>query len=61
MKIEVDKAKTDLNVNLSPLTCVKEVMSFHGRVFYYHSIKDFSKIVKPLTDPLAKDVPYHFP
>ena len=30
--IEVDKAKTDLIVNFSPPTCVKEIRSFLGHV-----------------------------
>jgi len=48
--IEVDEANTDLIVNLPPPTCMKEVMSFLGHVsFCRHFIKDFSKIVKPLT------------
>jgi len=59
--IKVDKAKTDLIVNLSPPTCVKEVRSFLGHAsFYLHFIKDFSKITKPLSNLLAKDVPFHF-
>ena len=59
--IEVDKAKTDLIINLPPLTYVKEVRSFLGHAdFYCHFIKDFSKIVKLLSNPLAKDVPFHF-
>jgi len=59
--IEVDKAKTDLIVNLPPPTCVKEVRSFLGHVgFCRNFIKNFSKIAKPLTTLLAKDVPFHF-
>ena len=59
--IEVDKAKTNLIVNLPPPTCVKEVRSFLGHVgFYRRFIKDFSKIAKPLSNLLAKDVPFHF-
>jgi len=59
--IEVDKAKTDLIVNLPPPTCVKEVQPFLGHVgFYRRFIKDFSKIVKSLSNLPAKDVPFHF-
>ena len=59
--IEVDKAKTDLIINLPPPTCVKEVRSFLGHAgFYRRFIKDFSKIAKPLSNLLAKDVPFHF-
>jgi len=59
--IKVDKAKTDLIVNLPP-TCVKEVRSFLGRAgLYRRFIKDFSKIAKPLSKLLTKDVSFHFP
>ena len=47
--IEVDKAKTDLIINLLPPTCVKEARSFLRCTGFYHRfIKDFSKIAKPL-------------
>ena len=60
-KIKVDKAKTDLIVNLPAPTCAREVRSFLGHVgFYRRFIKDFSKIVKPLSNLLAIDVPFHF-
>ena len=43
--IKVDKAKTDLIVNLSPPTCVKEIWSFVRYAGFYHRfIKDFSKL-----------------
>ena len=59
--IEVDKAKTNLIVNLPPPTSVKAVRSFLGHAgFYREFIKDFSRIAKPLTNLLAKDVPFHF-
>jgi len=58
--IEVDKAKTDLIVNLPPPTCVKEVRSFLGHTgFYNRFIRDFCKIARPLTNLLAKEVPFH--
>ena len=59
--IEVNKAKTDLIINLPPPTCVKEVRSFLGHAgFYRRFIKNFSKIAKPLSNLLAKDVPFYF-
>jgi len=59
--IEVDKAKTDLIINLPPPTCVKEVCSFLGHdSFYRRFIKDFRKIAKSLSNLLAKDAPFHF-
>jgi len=59
--IKVDKAKTDLIVNLPPPTCVKEVRSFLEHAGFYHCfIRDFNKIVKPLSNMLAKDVPFNF-
>jgi len=59
--IEVDKAKIDLIVYLPPPTCVKDVRSFLGYTgFYRRFIRDFGKIVKPLTNLLAKEVPFHF-
>jgi len=59
--IEVDKAKTNLIVNLPPPTNIKAIRSFLGHTgFYRWFIKDFSKIAKPLTSLLAKDVPFHF-
>jgi len=60
--IAVDKAKVEVieKLSLSP-TAVKGVRSFLGHVsFYRRFIKDFSKITKPLTQLLVKDVPYKF-
>ena len=40
---------------------MKEVRSFFGHAgFYRQFIKDFSKIAKPLTNLLAKDVLFRF-
>jgi len=59
--IEVDKDKTDLIIDVLPPTCVKEVRSFLRHAgFYCRFIGDFSKIVKPLTNLLAEEVPFHF-
>jgi len=60
-EIEVDKATTNLIVNLSPPTSVKATRSFLGHAsFYRRFIKDFSRIAEPLTNLLAKDVPFRF-
>ena len=59
--IEVDKVKTDLIINLLPPTIVKEVWSFLKHAGFCRCfIKDFSKIAKPLSTLLAKDVPFYF-
>jgi len=58
--IEVDKAKTGLIVHLPSPTYVKEMRSILGHAdFYRRFIKDFSRIAKPLSNLLAKDVPLH--
>ena len=57
--IEVDKAKVEVIEILPPPTSVKGVKSFLRHVgFYRRFINDFSKIAKPLTHLLIKDV--HF-
>jgi hypothetical protein len=59
--IEVDKAKVETVEQLPPPTDVKSLKSFLGHVgFYRRFIKDFSKITKPLTHLLQKDVPFDF-
>ncbi|XP_075100112.1 uncharacterized protein LOC142176406 [Nicotiana tabacum] len=59
--IEVDKAKIDLIAGLPPPTTVKGIRSFLGHAgFYRRVIKDFSKISKPLTNLLMKDVKFEF-
>jgi len=46
---------------LPPPTSLKGVWSFLIHVsFYLRFIKDFSKITKPLTQLLVKDVPFEF-
>jgi hypothetical protein len=55
--IEVDKAKVETVEQLPPPTDVKSLRSFLGHArFYRRFIKDFSKITKPLTHLLQKDV-----
>ena len=57
MGIEVDKAKFDVIEKLPPSVNVKGVRSFLGHAgFYRRFIKDFSKIAKPLSNLLNKDV-----
>ncbi|KAH1077140.1 hypothetical protein GYH30_052585 [Glycine max] len=59
--IEVDKAKIDVIDKLPPPVNVKGVKSFLGNVgFYKRFIKDFSKIAKPLSNLLNKDVVFLF-
>ena len=59
--IKFDKVKTNLIVNFSLPTYVKDEMFFLGHAgFFHHFIKDFSKIVRPLTNLLAIDVSFHF-
>jgi len=54
---EVDKAKLDVIDKFPPLVNVKGIWSFLGHVgFYRQFIKDFSKIAKPLSNLLNKDV-----
>jgi hypothetical protein len=59
--IEVDKAKVETVEQLPPPTDVKSLRSFLGHAgFYRRFIKDFSKITKPLTHLLQKDVAFDF-
>jgi len=60
-EIEVDKAKIDVIEKLPPPMNVKGVRSFLGHVgFYRQFIKDFSKVTKPLSNLLNKDVAFVF-
>ena len=55
--IEVDRAKIEVIERLPPPTNVKGIRSFLGHAgFYRRFIKDFSKIAKPLTNLLAKEI-----
>jgi len=57
----VDKAKVKIIAKLSIPQCVKDIHSFLGHArFYRRFIRDFSKIARPLTNLLAKDVPFIF-
>ncbi|GKB61845.1 reverse transcriptase domain-containing protein [Tanacetum coccineum] len=56
---EVDEAKIDVISKLSPPTNIKGIRSFLGHAgFYRRFIKDFSKIARPLTKLLEKDIPF---
>ena len=59
--IEVDRAKIEVIEQLPPPVNIKGIQSFLGHVgFYCYFIKDFSHIARPLTNLLAKDVPFKF-
>jgi hypothetical protein len=57
----VDKAKVETVEQLPPPTDVKSLRSFLGHAgFYRRFITDISKITKPLTHLLQKDVAFDF-
>ena len=57
----MDKAKVEVIAKLSPPKSIKDIRSFLGHAgFYRRFIKNFSKIARPLTNLLAKDVPFDF-
>ena len=59
--IEVDRAKIEAIEKLPYPRDIKGIRSFLGHAgFYRRFIKDFSKISKPLTNILQKDVPFYF-
>ncbi|XP_021719923.1 uncharacterized protein LOC110687584 [Chenopodium quinoa] len=59
--IEVDKAKIEVTERLPPPNSVKGVRSFLGHAGFYRRFNmDLSKIARPLTKLLAKDVPFVF-
>ena len=60
-EIEVDKAKVEVIEQLPPPINIRGIRSFFGHAgFYRRFIKDFSHIARPLTNLLAKDVPFEF-
>jgi len=60
-RIEVDKIKIEVIAKLSKTKCIKDVQSFLEHAgFYRRFIKNFSKIARPLTNILTKDVPFIF-
>jgi hypothetical protein len=59
--IEVDRAKIEVIEQLPPPVNIKGIQSFLGHAgFYRWFIKDFSHVARPLTNLLAKDVPFEF-
>ena len=59
--IEVDRAKIEVMTGLPAPTNVKDVRSFLGHAgFYRRFIQDFSKIARPLTSLLCKEVKFDF-
>ena len=57
--IQVDRAKVDLISRLPMPSSIRDIRSFLGHVdFYRRFIPDFSKIARPLTTLLSKDVPF---
>ena len=57
--IGVDKAKVEVIAKLPPPKSIKDIRSFLGYAgFYRRFIKNFNKIARPLTNLLAKDVPF---
>ena len=59
--IEVDKVKIDVITKLLVPKHVKDIWFFvRDTRFYRRFIKDFSKIARPLTNLLFKDVPFTF-
>jgi hypothetical protein len=59
--IEVDRAKVEAIEKMPCPKDVKGIRSILGHAsFYRRFIKDFSKILKPLTNLLQKDVPFAF-
>ncbi|GJW63564.1 reverse transcriptase domain-containing protein [Tanacetum coccineum] len=60
-RIKVDRAKFDGIAKIPHPTSVKGVQSFLGHAgFYRRFIQDFSKIVRPMTHLLEKEIPYIF-
>nr|GEV16899.1 reverse transcriptase domain-containing protein [Tanacetum cinerariifolium] len=59
--LEVDRAKVDVIAKLPHPMIVKGVRSFLGHAgFYRRFIQDFSKIARPMTHLLEKEIPFVF-
>jgi len=59
--IKVDKSKMEVMSKLPEPKSLKDIRSFLGHAgFYRRFIKEFSKIARPLTNLLGKDVPFNF-
>jgi len=59
--IEIDRSKVEVIAILPEAKCINDIRSFLGHAkFYRRFIKEFSKIARPLTNLLTKDVPFHF-
>ncbi|GKE65012.1 reverse transcriptase domain-containing protein, partial [Tanacetum coccineum] len=59
--LEVDKAKINVITKLPPSTNIKGIRSFLGHAgFYRRFIKYISKITRPRTKLLEKDIPFEF-
>ena len=59
--ISVDKVKVEVMMSLQPPTTVKTIRSFLGHAeFYRRFIQDFSKIARPLTRLLCKEIKFDF-
>ena len=60
-EIEIDKFKVELTSKLPEPKCLKDIRSFLRHAgFYRRFIKEFSKIARPLTNLLGKDVFFYF-
>ena len=60
-RLEVDQAKVSVIETLMPPTTVKGIRSFLGHAgFYKRSIKEFSKISRPLCRLLEKEAKFEF-
>ena len=60
-RIEVDRAKVETIEKLLLPSSVKAIRSFLCHAgFYRRFIKDFSKIAKPLSNPLVQGAPFEF-
>jgi hypothetical protein len=60
-EIEVDRAKIELIEQLPRPINIRGIRSFLGHCGFYHwFIKYFSHIARPLTNLLAKDIPFEF-